>query len=190
MCWLQSDYTATRPRCRCWPRIRPLPADYGPMCATTGRSAVRRRRQRSSTTRATAPASIRAAISRPTPASCKPTPMPGSTSSTTPHANLVRSLRLGVGATDGASCSCWPMSPRRRWRSRRCAGLMQSSISSATSTDCRQTSARRCARSGPRLWLPVWRPGCAANVADCLGMPMSRRRWTTCSSAGMCLRAS
>jgi hypothetical protein len=39
------------------------PVDCGPMCATTSRSAVRRRR-RSSTTRATAPASIRAAISR------------------------------------------------------------------------------------------------------------------------------
>jgi transposase len=168
----------------------PSPADYGPMCATTNRSAVRRRRRRSSTTRAIALVSIRAAISRATPAFSKPTPMPGSTSSTTPHANPVRSLRPGVGRTGNASCSCWPMSPRRRWRSRRCAGSMQSSISSATSTVCLRLTGRRCARSAPPLWSPAWRPGCAANAASYRGMPMSRRPWTTCSSAGMCSRGS
>ena len=37
--------------CRCWPRARPAPAGYGPMCATTGRSAAAIRRRRSSSTR-------------------------------------------------------------------------------------------------------------------------------------------
>ena len=31
---------ATTPRCRCWPRARPIPADVGSMSATTGRSAA------------------------------------------------------------------------------------------------------------------------------------------------------
>ena len=51
-------------------------------------------------------------------------------------------------------------------------------------------SGRPCARSAPRLWSPVSRPGCAANAASCRAMPTSRRRWTTCSSAGMCSRGS
>ena len=133
---------------------------------------------------------IRAAISRAMPAFCKPTPMPGSTSSITPHASPVRSSRPGVGRTGDASCSCWPMSPRRRWRSRRCAGSMRSLLSSATSTACRRRSGTPCDRSGLLRSSPPSRPGCAANAASSRVMPMWRRRWTTCSSAGMCLRAS
>ena len=56
--------------------------DYGPMCATTGRSAGRTRRPRSSSTRATATASIPRGISPAMPGSCRPMPMPGSAIST------------------------------------------------------------------------------------------------------------
>ena len=51
----------TRP-CRCWPRARPAPADYGPMCATTGPLAAPIRRRRCSSTRAIAAASIPSSI--------------------------------------------------------------------------------------------------------------------------------
>src|SRR3954453_585825 len=49
---------ATTPPCRCWPKARPSPAGFGPTCAMTGRLAVRPRRRRCSTTRATAAASM------------------------------------------------------------------------------------------------------------------------------------
>ena len=52
MCWPPSGCTATTRRSRSWPRARPTPADFGSMCATTGRSAGRSRRRRYSTTRA------------------------------------------------------------------------------------------------------------------------------------------
>ena len=50
--------TATTRRCRYWPRARPTPAGYGPMCATIGRLPGPTRRRRCSSTRATVPASI------------------------------------------------------------------------------------------------------------------------------------
>ena len=59
---------------------RPSPAGSGSTCATTVRSAARRRRRRSSTTPATAAERIPAVISRVMRASCRRTPMPGSTS--------------------------------------------------------------------------------------------------------------
>ena len=56
-------------------------ADAGSMCATIARSAGPRRRRRCSITRAIAAASIRRAIWRPMPASCRPTPMAATASS-------------------------------------------------------------------------------------------------------------
>ncbi len=53
----------TTPPCRCSPRARPAPAGYGPMCATTGRSAAPIRRPRSSSTLPIAAPSIRSSIS-------------------------------------------------------------------------------------------------------------------------------
>src|ERR1019366_6862846 len=67
MCSRPSASTATSPRCRCWPRRRRSPADYGPMYATIARSVVRPNRRRSSSTRATAAASTRVGISRAMP---------------------------------------------------------------------------------------------------------------------------
>ena len=64
-----------------------------------------------------------------------------------------RSSRRRAGRMDGASCSCWPTWPRRRWRSRRCAGSMPSSPSSAISTDRVPNSGWRCGRNGWRRWL-------------------------------------
>ena len=43
-----SGCMATTPRCRSWPRARPIPADVGPMSATTAPSAAQRRRRRCS----------------------------------------------------------------------------------------------------------------------------------------------
>ena len=43
-------------------------------------------------------------------------------------------IEAACWATGGANCSCSPMSRRRRWRSRRCAGSTRSSTSSARST--------------------------------------------------------
>ena len=96
MCLPPSACMATTPRCRCWPRTRPSPAGYGPMCATTGRSADRRRRRQCSSTRAIAAASIRAGISRAMPASCRPTPMLDSTSSTSRLASPVTITEAAV----------------------------------------------------------------------------------------------
>ena len=48
----------TTPPCRFWPRARPAPAAYGPMCATTGRLADLIRRRRCSSIRVIVAASI------------------------------------------------------------------------------------------------------------------------------------
>ncbi len=69
---------ATTPPCPCWRKARRPPAACGPMCATISRSAGRNRPPPCSTTRATAGASTRTSTWPATPASYKPTPMPGS----------------------------------------------------------------------------------------------------------------
>ena len=75
---------ATTRRCRFWPGARPTPGGPGSMSATTDRSAVRTRRRPCSTTRGTARAIIRSSICGATPASCRPTPLPDITGSTSP----------------------------------------------------------------------------------------------------------
>jgi transposase len=58
---LAAERMPTTPRSRCWPRARPAPADFGPMCATTGPLPAPTRRQRCS--------SIRAIVAASTPSS-------------------------------------------------------------------------------------------------------------------------
>ena len=174
----------------CWPRSRPSPADDGPMCVMTSRSAARPHRRRSSSTRATAAASTQADISQAMRVFSRPTRMPGSTSFTTPRASPVRSPKRRVGRMADASCSCLPMSRRHPWRSRRCNGSTRSLTSSARSTACRRHSGTPCDRSGSRRSSPRSRTGCARHAASARAMPMSRRRWTTCSSAGRPSHAS
>ncbi len=115
-------FMATTRRCRCWPRARPSPAGCGPMCATTGRSADRdppaaifyysRNREGEHPSRHLADyGGILQADA-----------YAGFNELYEPSRSRGRSPRRRAGATGGASSSCWPTSPRRRWRSRRCAG--------------------------------------------------------------------
>jgi transposase len=67
-------------------------------------------------------ASIRDSIWRAMRASCRPTPMPGSTSSICPGAYRARSPGRRAGRTAGGSSLCWPTWPRRRSPSRPCVG--------------------------------------------------------------------
>src|SRR4051794_9437026 len=83
MCSRPSASTATTPRCRCWRARKPSPGASGPTCATTARSAVPPHRPQCSIIRVIAAARIRAATSPRMQASCRRTPMPGSTNSTT-----------------------------------------------------------------------------------------------------------
>ena len=79
-----SACTATTPRCRCWPRSGRRSGACGAMSGTTGRSAGPIRRRSRSSTRPTAAASIPSGTWPGSPASCRRTPMPGSTGSTSP----------------------------------------------------------------------------------------------------------
>src|SRR5436190_2121399 len=67
-------------------------------------------------------------------ASCRPTPMPASTSSMLRGASRASSLRRRVGPMAGASSSSWPSCRRHRSQSRPCAASMNSSPSSVRST--------------------------------------------------------
>jgi transposase len=57
-----SSSMPTTPPCQCWPSARPALADYGPMCATTGRLPAPVHRQRCSPIRAIVVASIPSSI--------------------------------------------------------------------------------------------------------------------------------
>ena len=57
----------TTPPCRSWPRVRPVPAGYGPMCATTGPLPALGRRQRCSSIRTIVAASIPSSIWQASP---------------------------------------------------------------------------------------------------------------------------
>ena len=94
------------------------------MSATTGRSAAPSRRRRCSSTRAIAPASIPSGISPAMPGSCRPMPMPGSTSSTTPTASRGRSPRRRAGP-----CAAQVLRAGRRRRERRAQGKKPTVIS-------------------------------------------------------------
>ena len=101
----------------------------------SGRPAVRRaliRLRSRSSTRPTAAASIPSGTWPGSPASCRRTPMPGSTGSTRPSASRGRSSRPPAGHTRDANCSSSPRSARRRSRPRRCGGSMSCSRSSAS----------------------------------------------------------
>jgi transposase len=151
-------------RCRCWPRRRPSRAGCGPMCAMIAHSAVRPNQPRSSSTRATAAASIPVGISPAIRGFCRRMPMLGSTISTIQGENPRRSAKRRAGRTGGANCSCSPMSQRRRWRSKRCAGSMRSSMSSATSTAYPPSGGASSGRLASRRLSAPWKPGCAPNA--------------------------
>ena len=121
-------------------------------------------RRRSSSTRATAAASIRVAISQAMRGSCRPTRMPGSTTSTIRPENPRRSSKPRVGRTGEENCSCLPMSRKRRWRSRRCAGSMRSSTSSATSTASPPSSGAPSDRFASRRSSAPSNSGCVPNA--------------------------
>ena len=70
-----------------------------------------------------------------------------------------RSPRRHAGRMGDASCSCWPMWRRHRWRSRRCGGSTRSSPSSATSTDRVPSNGWRCGFVFLR-WVVWSRPNC------------------------------
>ena len=72
----------------------------------------------------------------------------------------------------------------RRSPSRRCGGSMPSSMSSAASTVCPQSSAWPFASSMWRPWSAHSKPGCGSREARCRGMPMSLKPWIICSSVG------
>ena len=98
MSWRPSAFMPTIRRCRFWPRARPIPGGAGFTFGTTGRSAAPGRRRRCSTTRATARASILRRIWPDMPASCRPTPMTGTTSSIWRDASPARSGRRRAGS--------------------------------------------------------------------------------------------
>jgi len=81
------------------------------------------------------------------PASCKPTPTPASTGSTSRVASRASSSRRRAGRTAGGSSSSWPSCSRRRSPSRPCAASMPCSPSSARSTANRRMSGLRLAAS-------------------------------------------
>ena len=112
--------------------------------------------------------------------SYRPMPMPGSTISTSPGEDRVRSPRRRAGHMGGASSTCWPTWPRRRSRCRRCAASTPCSTSSATSADCRPNSAWQCAPSALLRSLPSWKRGCGPNAPDCRATTISAGLWTTC----------
>ena len=91
--------------------------------STTGRLAVTHGRRRSITPRAIESTSIPCSIFKPSPASCRPTPIAGTTSSTIPRALRERFRRSCAGAHAGGSSSSWqisrpmPGAARRRRRS-------------------------------------------------------------------------
>lgn len=167
LCWPARGSTATTQRGRCWPRAEPSPADYGPMSAMIGRSPARHRRRRCSSNPAIESASIHAGTWRRMRASCRPTPMPGSMTSTLPDARQARSPRRLAGRMDAASSTGWPMSPRRRLPLRRRAGSTPSSPSSATSRGCPQRCGGRSGRCRLCRWSRHWRAGCAPSVRAC-----------------------
>ena len=100
-----------------------------------------------------------------------------------------RSSKPRVGHTGDANCSCSPISQRRRWRSRPCAGSMRSSMWSARSTACPPPNGTPYDRSASRGWSRRLRTGCAENEPGSRVTPMSRKRWITCSNGIVTLTA-
>ncbi len=92
------------------------------------RPAVTRRRPRCITPRAIEGMSIPRGIFKASPASCRPTPIAGTTSFTIPRVLRERLRRHCAGPMPGGSSSSWPTSPamlgaeRRRWQSRQSHG--------------------------------------------------------------------
>ena len=105
----------------------------GAMSATTAPSPGPLHLQRRSSTRPIARATIPSATWPGSRASCKRTPMAGSTGSTSPAVSRGRSSRPPVGPMPEESCTSWPRPRRRRSRPRRCGASIGCSRSSATS---------------------------------------------------------
>jgi transposase len=80
------------------------------MSVTTGPLAVTHRRRRSITPRAIESTSIPCSIFKPSPASCRPTPIAGTMSSTIPRALRERLRPHCAGHTQGDSSLSWPIS--------------------------------------------------------------------------------
>jgi transposase len=110
----------------------------------------------------------------------RPTPTPASTTCTIRAESRDRSPKRRAGAMPGASSSCWPTSPRRRWHSRRCAGSTRSLMPSAPSTAWPRISAWHCARNTRHPSSASWKRGCEASGVGSPVTTTSPRRWTTC----------
>jgi len=162
-------------RVRSWPRVRPRQHDYGRMSETIGRSAGRIRPLRSSITRATAAVSIHAGIWPAMPESSRPTPMPGSASSTMPSEGRGRSPRRCAGAMAVAISSSSPTPAKRRWRSKPCGASTRSSRSSVNSTGSPLVTGALPARTASRHWSAILQTGCAPSGAGCRATPRPPR---------------
>ena len=150
------------------------------MCVTIGRSVDRRRPPRCSSTRAIAVASIRAGILQAIVGSWGPMLMPASMISMQSVADPARLPKRHVGVMVDASCLCSPMSPKRHWRSRQCAGSIRSSTLSVRSTDFRWRSGMPSDKPElRRLWRRL-SSGCEPSAASSRVTPMWRKRWTVC----------
>ena len=155
-------------------------ARSGFMCATTSHSADLRRRERCSTTRATAVASIRRATWRGMPGCCRPTPMAVTASFTSPDASQAQSSKRHAGPMHAGSFSCWPTSRaaragRRRARPqpccrrsawRPCSASTPCSTLSATSTAMLPGRAGQPGRLCRHHWSPTCIGGSASNEAS------------------------
>ena len=200
MCWPPNGCMATTPRCRSWPRARRSPGASGPMSATTGPSAVARRRRRSTTPRATGGVSIRRHL-RDFTGILQADAYSGFNALYDPARTPGPITPACAGPMPGGSSSSWPISPRmpgaartlrrsRRLRWRRSSASTRCSTSSATSTALAPKSVCACARNRARRFWPNWKPGCARSAPGCRARPLSPSRSTTCSSAGTALPAS
>jgi transposase len=128
-------------------KAKPISQDLGFMCATTGPSQARRRRQLCSTIHETAAVNIRKAIRLHIPEFSRLMPSPATINSTLPAVHRARSSRLHAGAMPGANFSDWltwlklpsarlgakSLCLHRPRRSRRCGASMHCLISNVTS---------------------------------------------------------
>ena len=167
-------------------------AASGPMSATTGRSAGAPRRRRSTTPRATAGTSIPSGTFAASPASCRPTPIAATTSSTTPSRPQGPITR---GAVLGACAAAVLRAGRHRGqcpaRQERAGDLADRARGGQAHRRPvrhrarhqwpeRRTSVCACARSRARPLSPRWKPGCASSAPACRAHPRSPSRSTTC----------
>src|SRR5579863_3888902 len=198
MFWRLSACTVMTPRCRSWPKARPIPADAGSMSEMTCHSAERRRRPRCSITPATAKASIRSAIWPTIPDCSRPTRLTDIANFMSLTEVRVRSSKQGVGSTPGGRSLPWRISRRTRDDRRRarrlscslplqlrwCDALMGCSTSSGPSMVNLPTSAELFARNSASRWSRRSRSICASNAPNSPEVTTSPRPSIISSSVG------